>query len=283
MWCGDNVGVELLQSLWLLRLPEITQAILASADSGSLDTLAVIADKVQEVHVRPMVGEVSRNNLSQVSRAATDGGRINSCFNWERLYCTSGQTLVAVYSEIKDLPKHPEKLLIDVREPREIDEYGKIPGSINIPLGALEDTLSSKLENRSFTRKFNRKFPDPTDELIFSCQKGVRAQKASEIATRLGYKKLKGPRSVTSQLDPRNFSIPANILSYVAAQITPQKLCRNFLGCSERRFSEEVVRHRPPESSFFGIRFKLEEIPQNTQRAQGTNPAQCKSVSFCGL
>lgn len=55
------------------------------------------------------------------------------CFNWERLYCTSGQTLVAVYSEIKDLPKHPEKLLIDVREPREIDEYGKIPGSINIP------------------------------------------------------------------------------------------------------------------------------------------------------
>ncbi|XP_037905729.1 uncharacterized protein LOC119648202 isoform X3 [Hermetia illucens] len=206
------------------------------------------------------------------------------CFNWERLYCTSGQTLVAVYSEIKDLPKHPEKLLIDVREPREIDEYGKIPGSINIPLGALEDTLSSKLENRSFTRKFNRKFPDPTDELIFSCQKGVRAQKASEIATRLGYKnRLKGPRSVTSQLDPRNFSIPANILSYVAAQITPQKLCRNFLGCSERRFSEEVVRHRPPESSFFGIRFKLEEIPQNTQRAQGTNPAQCKSVSFCGL
>ncbi|CAD7081765.1 unnamed protein product, partial [Hermetia illucens] len=57
--------------------------------------------------------------------------------------------------------------------------------------GALEDTLSSKLENRSFTRKFNRKFPDPTDELIFSCQKGVRAQKASEIATRLGYKKVK--------------------------------------------------------------------------------------------
>lgn len=40
---------------------------------------------------------------------------------------------IATYEEIKDLPNHPEKLLIDVREPHEIENTGKIPTSINIP------------------------------------------------------------------------------------------------------------------------------------------------------
>jgi 3-mercaptopyruvate sulfurtransferase SseA len=40
---------------------------------------------------------------------------------------------IATYEEIKDLPNHPEKLLIDVREPLEIENTGKIPTSINIP------------------------------------------------------------------------------------------------------------------------------------------------------
>lgn len=40
---------------------------------------------------------------------------------------------VATYEEVKDLPNHPEKLLIDVREPEEIEETGSIPTAINIP------------------------------------------------------------------------------------------------------------------------------------------------------
>ena len=40
---------------------------------------------------------------------------------------------IATYEEVKDLPNHPEKLLIDVREPSEIAETGSIPTSINIP------------------------------------------------------------------------------------------------------------------------------------------------------
>lgn len=37
------------------------------------------------------------------------------------------------YDEVKDLPNHPEKTLIDVREPHELQETGIIPTSINIP------------------------------------------------------------------------------------------------------------------------------------------------------
>lgn len=40
---------------------------------------------------------------------------------------------IVLYDEIKDLPNHPEKLLVDVREPNELAETGRIPTSINIP------------------------------------------------------------------------------------------------------------------------------------------------------
>lgn len=40
---------------------------------------------------------------------------------------------IATYEEVKDLPNHPEKVLIDVRKPNELEEYGVIPKSINIP------------------------------------------------------------------------------------------------------------------------------------------------------
>lgn len=40
---------------------------------------------------------------------------------------------VAYYDEIKDLPNHCEKLLVDVREPVELERTGRIPLSINVP------------------------------------------------------------------------------------------------------------------------------------------------------
>lgn len=40
---------------------------------------------------------------------------------------------IATYHDIKDLPNHPETLLIDVREPPELRQNGEIPDCINIP------------------------------------------------------------------------------------------------------------------------------------------------------
>lgn len=40
---------------------------------------------------------------------------------------------IVTYEEIKNLPKKPEALLIDVREPNELIETGIVPTSINIP------------------------------------------------------------------------------------------------------------------------------------------------------
>lgn len=40
---------------------------------------------------------------------------------------------IATYEEVVALTKKPSVLLIDVREPSELQQLGKIPTSINIP------------------------------------------------------------------------------------------------------------------------------------------------------
>lgn len=56
--------------------------------------------------------------------------------NCNRNFCSSApedRIPIAYYDEIVNLPKCPEKLLIDVREPEELKATGMIPTSINIP------------------------------------------------------------------------------------------------------------------------------------------------------
>lgn len=40
---------------------------------------------------------------------------------------------VADYEYVKAMAGQPEKILVDVRKPEELEEIGKIPHSINIP------------------------------------------------------------------------------------------------------------------------------------------------------
>lgn len=39
----------------------------------------------------------------------------------------------ATYEEVKDIPNHPNKYLIEVRSKELVEKDGSIPGSINIP------------------------------------------------------------------------------------------------------------------------------------------------------
>lgn len=52
---------------------------------------------------------------------------------------------VAYYDEVKDLPNHWEKLLVDVREPSEIQQTGRIPTSINVPCKILAIDIMNTL------------------------------------------------------------------------------------------------------------------------------------------
>ncbi|XP_055689818.1 rhodanese domain-containing protein CG4456 isoform X3 [Lutzomyia longipalpis] len=96
---------------------------------------------------------------------------------------------IATYEEVKDLCNHPEKLLIDVREPHELLETGSIPTSINIPLNSVEESL--KMSSEDFKVKYGRDKPTKEQEVIFHCRLGGRAGKAHDIAVALGYTNAK--------------------------------------------------------------------------------------------
>lgn len=48
-----------------------------------------------------------------------------------------------------------------------------------------------KLNEDEFNSEYHRKKPEKSDEIIFSCLVGGRAQKAAEVASGLGYEKYK--------------------------------------------------------------------------------------------
>ncbi|XP_022117921.1 putative thiosulfate sulfurtransferase, mitochondrial [Pieris rapae] len=81
-------------------------------------------------------------------------------------------------------------LIIDVREPDEIKEHGKIPNSINIPLGNVTPVLSTMPENE-FAKQYNKEKPSDDSEIIFYCMIGKRSGMAQQNAINLGYKNAK--------------------------------------------------------------------------------------------
>ncbi|XP_014093205.1 rhodanese domain-containing protein CG4456 [Bactrocera oleae] len=95
------------------------------------------------------------------------------------------------YNDIKELPNHPEKLLIDVRERQELEETGKIPTSINIPLDSVVRVLAEDVRPQMFLSKYGRRKPNFDDEIIFTCRLGKRALKAAEIANAMGFTNVK--------------------------------------------------------------------------------------------
>ncbi|XP_073820328.1 rhodanese domain-containing protein CG4456-like [Musca autumnalis] len=116
----------------------------------------------------------------------------NSQISFAKYFCSNTNNIPIVsYEEIKQLPKQPEKLLIDVREPKELQETGQIPTSINIPLGQVATELAPTVDAGAFKAKYGRDFPKKNTEIIFHCKIGKRSHSAAEIAKKLGFENSK--------------------------------------------------------------------------------------------
>ncbi|XP_013139080.1 PREDICTED: putative thiosulfate sulfurtransferase, mitochondrial isoform X2 [Papilio polytes] len=97
---------------------------------------------------------------------------------------------VVSYEDMLKVIHQPEKVIIDVRNMDEIKATGKIPSSINIPLGQVQNVLTSMSEDE-FKKNFQRSKPTSSDELIFYCQSGRRSSEALDKALKLGYSNSK--------------------------------------------------------------------------------------------
>lgn len=79
-------------------------------------------------------------------------------------------------------------MLIDTREPGELETTGTIPGSINIPITSKPDSFYISAEE--FEDRFGFERPGKEQEVVFYCKAGVRSRAAAELAKQAGWEKV---------------------------------------------------------------------------------------------
>lgn len=86
------------------------------------------------------------------------------------------------YEEVHDLTTDPQpnRVLIDVREPSELLQTGRIPTAKSVPISSAPDAFFMSEED--FEEKFGFPRPSEKDEVIFYCKAGVRSRQAALFA-----------------------------------------------------------------------------------------------------
>ncbi|GJQ81675.1 putative heat shock protein [Trypoxylus dichotomus] len=93
---------------------------------------------------------------------------------------------IVTLEELRAAIEDPSVLIIDVRQPIELQQTGVIPNSINVPLDILENTLRNQ-SPESFFQQYQREKPTTSTTIIFTCRTGGRSGQAQTIALNLGF------------------------------------------------------------------------------------------------
>ncbi len=88
-------------------------------------------------------------------------------------------------AQVKAQLTSPTAVLIDVREPGELQASGTIPGSLNIPVTTKPDSFFISAEE--FEDRFGFERPGKEKEVVFYCRSGVRSRAAAELAKAAGW------------------------------------------------------------------------------------------------
>ncbi|KAJ1661085.1 hypothetical protein IWQ61_000074 [Dispira simplex] len=106
---------------------------------------------------------------------------------------------IVKYKQLMDILRHIDPLaercstvVIDVREPSEIQETGVIPKSQALPVGQVEEALG--LGDQAFKQRYGFQKPLVNDQMVFYCRSGARSGQAMEVAKRLGFRNAKNYR-----------------------------------------------------------------------------------------
>ncbi|KAF5005617.1 hypothetical protein FDECE_7958 [Fusarium decemcellulare] len=91
------------------------------------------------------------------------------------------------FEELKNEVKNGDGsvVIVDVREPAELYETGKIPGAINIPITSAVQSFHIPDEDFEAMYGFDR--PPKDAHLLFYCKAGVRARAAAGLAKHAGW------------------------------------------------------------------------------------------------
>ena len=87
------------------------------------------------------------------------------------------------FAEVKSRLDDKSIVLIDVRNPDEVESMGKIPGSNQVPWPQLEEAIS--LSDADFVARYGFAKPQKDAEIVTHCIGGGRAGKA-QVCSSLG-------------------------------------------------------------------------------------------------
>lgn len=109
----------------------------------------------------------------------------------------SGETVLSgsriwSFGEVKKVVDGGESaskvVIVDVREPGEIQSTGKIPGAINIPITSAAQSFH--VPEADFEHVYGFERPSRDSTLLFYCKAGVRAKSAAGLAKHAGYESV---------------------------------------------------------------------------------------------
>lgn len=87
---------------------------------------------------------------------------------------------VVSYEDMLRVINQPEKVIIDVRNPDEVNDT----------VSSVQNVLTT-MSDDEFRQQYQRSKPSASDELIFYCQSGRRSSEALDKALKLGYSNSK--------------------------------------------------------------------------------------------
>ncbi|XP_030748713.1 rhodanese domain-containing protein CG4456-like [Sitophilus oryzae] len=94
------------------------------------------------------------------------------------------------FEVVREAVRDPRIIVIDVREPNELIEAGKIEGTVNVPLGEVQVALGPEVSKEEFRKRYSAHKPDKEFPIIFTCRSGRRSGIAQKTAFDLGYTRV---------------------------------------------------------------------------------------------
>ncbi|KAL7915620.1 Rhodanese-like domain-containing protein [Trichoderma velutinum] len=149
------------------------------AAPASVSISACAARTCSGVAARPLVRWTSPRCAAGVAGVRWYSGPDNQVPN-SRIW---GFDEIKALVEAKD-PKE-EVVIVDVREPHELLDTGKIPGAINIPITSA--VQSFHISDEDFEDLYGYARPPKDAALLFYCKAGVRARAAAGLAQHAGW------------------------------------------------------------------------------------------------
>lgn len=140
---------------------------------------------------RPFIAALSRppvrSHPLQKPFKASSARPFSSSSSWLKDQHGSSQSTIYSYNDIALLSSSPSsnRIIIDVREPSELQSTGTIPSAQNVPIKSAPDALFMTEED--FEDKYGFARPGKDDEVIFFCKSGVRSKAAAQLAAQAGF------------------------------------------------------------------------------------------------